>query len=44
MTETITHGITSDFNYDLPMMSIGRPAAEYDIAIVDETGESVAVG
>jgi crotonobetaine/carnitine-CoA ligase len=44
MTETITHGIIGDFNHAGPMMSIGRPAAEYGIAVVDDEGVSVAVG
>jgi crotonobetaine/carnitine-CoA ligase len=36
MTETITHGIVSDLRQRSPAMSIGRPAPEYEIAIVDD--------
>jgi len=36
MTETITHGIVSDRHLPSPSMSIGRPAAEYRIAIVED--------
>ena len=36
MTETITHGIVSDLHWPSPSLSIGRPAPEYSIAIVDD--------
>ncbi|MDF1482010.1 AMP-binding protein [Extensimonas sp. H3M7-6] len=36
MTETITHGIVSDRHLPSLSMSIGRPAAEYRIAIVED--------
>ncbi len=35
MTETISHGIVSDRHWPSPPMSIGRPAPEYRIAVVD---------
>jgi crotonobetaine/carnitine-CoA ligase len=36
MTETITHGIVTDLHLPSPPMSIGRPAPEYGIAIVED--------
>lgn len=36
MTETITHGIVSSLHVPSPPLSIGRPAPEYGIAIVDD--------
>ena len=36
MTETITHGIVSSRHVPSPSMSIGRPAPEYGIAIVED--------
>ena len=36
MTETISHGIVSDRHWPSAPMSIGRPAPEYGIAIVDD--------
>jgi len=36
MTETITHGIVSSLHWPSPPMSIGRPAPEYGIAIVED--------
>ncbi|MDO9438169.1 AMP-binding protein [Hydrogenophaga sp.] len=36
MTETISHGIVSDRHVPSPSMSIGRPAPEYGIAIVED--------
>lgn len=36
MTETITHGIVSSPTLPSPPMSIGRPAPEYDIAVVED--------
>ncbi|MBI5259713.1 MAG: AMP-binding protein [Burkholderiales bacterium] len=36
MTETITHGIVCDLHLPSPPMSIGRPAPEYEIAIVED--------
>ncbi len=36
MTETITQGIVSSPHWPSPPLAIGRPAPEYDIAIVDD--------
>ena len=36
MTETITHGIVTDLHLPSPSLAIGRPAPEYEIAIVDD--------
>jgi crotonobetaine/carnitine-CoA ligase len=36
MTETITHGIVTDLHVPSPSLAIGRPAPEYEIAIVDD--------
>ena len=36
MTETITHGIVTDLHLPSPPLSIGRPAPEYEIAIVED--------
>ncbi|MEM8902150.1 MAG: AMP-binding protein [Actinomycetota bacterium] len=44
MTETITHGTVSDWRDPAPSMSMGRPAAEYGIAVVDDDDRPVAVG
>ena len=42
MTETITHGIVSCRHWPSPPLSIGRPAPEYGIAIVDDDTVPVA--
>jgi carnitine-CoA ligase len=42
MTETITHGIVSSRDWPSPSLSIGRPAPEYGIAIVDDDEVPVA--
>lgn len=42
MTETITHGIVSSPAWPSPSLSIGRPAPEYGIAIVDDDERPVA--
>ena len=42
MTETITHGIVSDLRWPSPSLTIGRPAPEYGIAIVDDDEVPVA--
>ncbi len=42
MTETITHGIVSDPAWPSTPLSIGRPAPEYGIAIVDNDEAPVA--
>ncbi len=42
MTETITHGIVSCRHWPSPSLSIGRPAPEYGIAIVDDDALPVA--
>ncbi|MEM9037318.1 MAG: AMP-binding protein [Actinomycetota bacterium] len=44
MTETITHGTVGDWRFPNPTMSMGRPAAEYGIAVVGDDGVPVAVG
>ncbi len=44
MTETITHGIVSDVTVAAPPMSIGKPAAVYEIAIVNDDGTPTKVG
>lgn len=44
MTETISHGIVSESQHKLPMGAIGRPAPEYQIAIVDDDGVPVSQG
>ncbi|MBU2547705.1 MAG: AMP-binding protein [Proteobacteria bacterium] len=44
MTETITHGLVCPFNLDNPEMSCGRPAPEYEIAIVRDDGSPVGPG
>lgn len=44
MTETITHGTVSDWRHPAPSLSMGRPAAEYGIAVVDDDGEPVGEG
>ncbi|MDY6829406.1 MAG: AMP-binding protein [Pseudomonadota bacterium] len=44
MTETITHGIVGDLHWPSPSMSCGRAAPEYEIAVVDDTGEPVEPG
>ncbi len=36
MTETISHGIVTDLHLPSPALSIGRPAPEYGIAIVED--------
>lgn len=36
MTETISHGIVTDLHLPSPPQSIGRPAPEYEIAIVED--------
>ena len=41
MTETISHGIVTDLHLPSPPLSIGRPAPEYAIAIVDDDGVPV---
>ena len=42
MTETISHGIVSCRHVPSPSLSIGRPAPEYGIAIVDDDAMPVA--
>ena len=42
MTETITHGIVSSRDWPSPSLSIGRPAPEYGIAIVDDDERPLA--
>ena len=42
MTETISHGIVSSIAWPSPALSIGRPAPEYRIAIVDDDAVPVA--
>ena len=42
MTETISHGIVSCRHWPSPALSIGRPAPEYGIAIVDDDELPVA--
>lgn len=44
MTETVTHGIVSDPYEPGRLGTIGRPAPEYDVAVVDAFGEPVEVG
>lgn len=44
MTETITHGTVSDWRHPAAPMSMGRPAAEYGIAVVDDDGAPTPVG
>jgi len=44
MTETITHGIVGEIDQPNIPMSIGRPAAEYALRIVDDDGAAVPVG
>ena len=38
MTETITHGTVGTYHHREPLMTIGRPALEYELAIVDSNG------
>ena len=42
MTETISHGIVSCRHVPSPSLSIGRPAPEYGIAVVDDDERPVA--
>ena len=42
MTETISHGIVSCRHWPSPALSIGRPAPEYGIAVVDDDEVPVA--
>ncbi len=44
MTEIITHGIVGDFGKPGHPSAIGRPAAEYDLAIRRKDGSPVEVG
>lgn len=44
MTETLTHGITSMPGFSTPAGTIGRPAREYGVRIVDASGRQVAAG
>ncbi len=44
MTETITHGIVGHPGFANRPMSMGRPAPEYGIAIVNDDGRPVAPG
>ena len=44
MTETMTHGIVGDVHHANRPLSIGRPADEYGIAILDDDGRPVAAG
>ncbi|MBW2366594.1 MAG: AMP-binding protein [Deltaproteobacteria bacterium] len=44
MTETITHGVVGNLHQKEPLMSIGYPAPEYDIAVVDDDGSPVESG
>lgn len=44
MTETVTHGIVGDLRSANAPMSMGRPAAGYDIHILDDGGNPVAPG
>jgi crotonobetaine/carnitine-CoA ligase len=44
MTETISHGIVGDVHLPNRPMSMGRPAAEYGIAVRRPDGSAVAAG
>ncbi|BBE33279.1 class I adenylate-forming enzyme family protein [Sphingosinicella microcystinivorans] len=44
MTETISHPIISDIAKPPVLHSIGRPAPEYELRVVDENGETVKPG
>lgn len=44
MTETIAQPIYGDMNDPGPFMSIGRPAAEYGVHVVDADGNAVSPG
>jgi carnitine-CoA ligase len=44
MTETISHGIVGDTEQRNVAMSCGRPAAEYEIRILDEHGVPISIG
>jgi crotonobetaine/carnitine-CoA ligase len=44
MTETISHPIVSDPNVPARPMSMGMPAPEYRVRVVDESGHTVAEG
>jgi len=44
MTETITHGIVGDLHFPNASLSCGRPAPEYEIAVLDDDGVPVDPG
>jgi carnitine-CoA ligase len=44
MTETISHGIVGDPEHPNVAMSCGRPAAEYEIRILDDHGKPISIG
>ncbi len=44
MTETVTHGTFTPPHLPAPDRSIGLPAPEYEIKVVDEQGAPVAIG
>ena len=41
MTETISHGTVSEHNWPASEMSMGRPAPEYEIRVLKDSGASV---
>jgi carnitine-CoA ligase len=44
MTETVSHGIVGDPDQSNTALSCGRPAPEYQLRIIDETGVDVTPG
>jgi len=44
MTETVTHGIVGACGQTEPRMSIGRPAAGYEVAVLAENGDAARPG
>lgn len=44
MTETVTHPIVGDLNHPDPQGTMGRPAPEYDVAVLDSDGGPVGPG
>ncbi|NJC71848.1 ATP-dependent acyl-CoA ligase [Planosporangium thailandense] len=44
MTETVSHPVVGDLHHQDAPGTIGRPAAEYDVRVVDDSGHSVAPG
>lgn len=44
MTETVAHGIVGDVHHDNTPNAIGRPAAEYDLAILLDDGRPAGPG